>query len=63
MQEFNIGDVVQLKSGGPHMTVQHICDGSGYSNRGDIECIWFDVNGAFTHGAFHPSTVTVKREL
>lgn len=40
MSEFKIGDVVQLKSGGPLMTV---CDvGSG----GAVECNWFPVNDA-----------------
>lgn len=34
MEEFKLGDVVQLKSGGPEMTIYRI-DGS------DIACTWF----------------------
>jgi uncharacterized protein YodC (DUF2158 family) len=57
--EYNIGDIVQLKSGGPQMTVQRIV-GSDSSNliikaadefmktqgfkEGDIVCQWFNGN-------------------
>jgi len=34
--KFQLGEVVQLVSGGPHMTVV------GYSNKGDVACCWFD---------------------
>jgi uncharacterized protein YodC (DUF2158 family) len=34
-EEFNEGDIVQLKSGGPKMTVKNI-----YSE-GDLNCQWF----------------------
>jgi uncharacterized protein YodC (DUF2158 family) len=56
---FNIGDIVQLKSGGPQMTIQRII-GSGDSNfmikaadeflktqgfsEGDAVCQWFNEN-------------------
>jgi len=33
---FNIGDVVQLKSGGPKMTINSVRDSSG-----DYLCVWF----------------------
>ena len=36
-QQFNIGDVVMLKSGGPNMTVEHIDDDPVL-----IYCAWFD---------------------
>ena len=32
---FNVGDVVEMKSGGPHMTVEK---GEG----GTVYCAWFD---------------------
>lgn len=35
--EFKPGDIVQLKSGGPTMTVQEIDDGG-------VFCVWFDKN-------------------
>ena len=57
--EYNLGDIVQLKSGGPQMTVQRII-GSDKSNlmikasdefmktqgfkEGDVVCQWFNGN-------------------
>jgi uncharacterized protein YodC (DUF2158 family) len=35
-QQLKVGDVVQLKSGGPAMTVSSITPG------GAVECMWFD---------------------
>ena len=35
-KRFNVGDNVQLKSGGPHMTIV------GYTENGQPECCWFD---------------------
>jgi uncharacterized protein YodC (DUF2158 family) len=35
MSEFNPGDQVQLKSGGPVMTVESAANGS-------VNCIWFE---------------------
>lgn len=37
MESFQVGDVVQLKSGGPLMTVQSI------SVPGFVECVWFPI--------------------
>ena len=34
--KFNIGDTVQLKSGGPIMTVQSV------QNDGSLWCVWFN---------------------
>jgi len=43
MSTFNLGDVVQLKSGGPQMTIADVgdysIDGSGEQS---AKCIWFD---------------------
>lgn len=46
---FKIGDVVQLKSSGPKMTVS----GAKLSD-GDIPCTWFDATGNQKFSAFHP---------
>lgn len=42
-QEFKIGDVVELKSGGPRMTIENI-DNYSFSGAAEIKakCIWFD---------------------
>jgi uncharacterized protein YodC (DUF2158 family) len=38
MSEFKVGDVVELKSGGPRMTVARI------NHNGRLACEWFDSN-------------------
>jgi len=38
--EFKVGDVVELKSGGPKMTIEVIDDyGTGHKQ---ARCVWFD---------------------
>lgn len=45
---FNKGDVVQLKSGGPKMTVQDTGDFSGYGAgpKEGVRCVWFEKTDA-----------------
>lgn len=45
-QQFKAGDVVQLKSGGPHMTVSSILPG------GSADCTWFDEKNEPRHETF-----------
>jgi uncharacterized protein YodC (DUF2158 family) len=45
MENFQVGDVVQLKSGGPSMTVYEV------SRDGSLFCQWFD-NGAVKGQSF-----------
>jgi len=40
-EEFEIGDTVQLKSGGPVMTISNIGEYAGLSGPG-ASCDWFD---------------------
>lgn len=42
--ELKVGDVVQLKSGGPKMTVSQypFKTISGVENKDQVECRWFD---------------------
>jgi len=44
MSEFNKGDVVVLKSGGPKMTVSDVGDYSGMAMgpKEGVKCIWFE---------------------
>lgn len=46
MDEFKKGDVVQLKSGGPSMTVANVGDysGMGMGPKDGIKCDWFEKN-------------------
>lgn len=49
---FKIGDVVQLKSGGPLMTV------SNPGNEGStMTCEWFTKDGESRADKFHPATL------
>src|SRR5262245_25952865 len=49
MDNLQVGDVVQLKSGGPNMAI-HLKHGDG-----TLLCQWFDKNGALQAGDLHPS--------
>jgi uncharacterized protein YodC (DUF2158 family) len=42
MNPFEIGEVVQLKSGGPLMTVHSIGDYSPTGPNPGLLCVWFD---------------------
>lgn len=57
--EFRVGDLVQLKSGGPEMTVCQYpfedIDGNKYPNR--IQCRWFDNEGKIKHLVFDISEI------
>lgn len=41
MADFKAGDVVRLKSGGPHMTVESV-GASAFSEVQSVWCVWFD---------------------
>ena len=38
MNEFKVGDIIRLKSGGEKMTIKHI----GFPHEDQIQCQWFD---------------------
>jgi uncharacterized protein YodC (DUF2158 family) len=42
MDDFKVGDVVVLKSGGPLMTIHNIRDVSPNDPNPGLSCIWFD---------------------
>ena len=41
-QAFKTGDVVQLKSGGPKMTIDTIARFGGVKTTEQARCVWFD---------------------
>jgi len=51
MARFEVGDVVQLRSGGPTMTVQEVMEIGGH-----VRCQWF-VEGELRSGIFHPRSL------
>jgi uncharacterized protein YodC (DUF2158 family) len=51
MGAFKGGDVVQLKSGGPAMTV------SKERRAGELVCEWFDVTGKYQSQDFEPDSL------
>lgn len=51
--EFKVGDVVQLKSGGPLMTVSYLSD------KGKFTCYWFNESG----GAYESKFAEFKPEM
>ena len=50
MQEFKIGDILQLKSGGPKMTIEKIDQFLGQTS---VHCQWF-AGGKLSNGEFLP---------
>jgi uncharacterized protein YodC (DUF2158 family) len=61
VSEISKGDVVQLKSGGPDMTVQALGD---YTSSSDIDdgalCAWFD--GPTLHTEVFDRSALIKKE-
>ena len=54
--QFNKGDVVQLKSGGPKMTVAEIVDEGGSKI---VNCRFFDKNNKLHVAEFEESELTI----
>ena len=54
-ESLNPGDVVQVKSGGPKMTVITVGDNYGSPV---VWCEWFDEKGEPKKSSFAPSSVT-----
>lgn len=46
MEDFKVGDIVKLKSGGPKMTVSNT--DKGIDDKNVIECIWFQKENKFS---------------
>jgi uncharacterized protein YodC (DUF2158 family) len=56
--KIEIGDVVQLKSGGPFMTVYYLYDHSDY-----IDCKWFEDYKLYEGKKFHKSQLRKKDKI
>jgi uncharacterized protein YodC (DUF2158 family) len=61
MNDFKVGDVVQLKSGGPLMTVHSIGDYSPTGPNPGLLCVWFDGNKK-VEDIFDPRAVEPYRD-
>lgn len=53
MNEFNVGDVVKLRSGGPVMTIK------AYLGDDEFSCIWFDKGPFIQLGTFPAKTLKI----
>jgi len=54
MENFKVGNVVNLKSGGPKMTIEHID-----SKMETISCSWFNKE-KLKNGKFHPDELKLS---
>lgn len=55
-EEFKVGDVVQLKSGGPKMTIEDIGNYSFAGTEIKAKCVWFEGTKQ-KEGVFAPATL------
>ena len=51
MAEFKIGDAVELKTGGPKMTVERL------DSNNSVYCQWFDGEHKLRNGSFQAETL------
>jgi uncharacterized protein YodC (DUF2158 family) len=54
-QELKVGDVVQLNSGGPKMTV------AALQSEGAVRCVWFSPDGKPESAVFPPSALRASK--
>ena len=57
---FKVGDIVQLRSGGPIMTVSSF--GQGGDAKPRVNCVWFDKSDAERHGSYPAETLEMYSE-
>lgn len=58
MDQFSLGDVVELKSGGPRMTIGRAIPSCVSDDRGRLECLWFE--GSRKHIDEFPAETLIK---
>lgn len=57
-EKFKIGDIVQLKSGGPEMTVSSLMK-SSFGYNGKVKCDWFDKDNKTNRAIFHQDQLEI----
>jgi uncharacterized protein YodC (DUF2158 family) len=61
MSKFSVGDIVQLKGGGPQMTVVGIGK-YGWDTQDQMLCKWFKNQGELADELFPPEAVVLVTE-
>jgi uncharacterized protein YodC (DUF2158 family) len=56
---FEIGNVVQLRGGGPIMTVTHL--GKNQDGSQNVTCTWFDKNDSEMKAAYHEAALQLYK--
>ena len=62
--QFKKGDVVELKSGGPKMTIEkykilHSMTGPSHVSKNTVVCTWFDSNGVLQSRDFEHDALKI----
>ena len=60
MSDFQVGDIVQLKSGGPKMTVEHPESAAAVGGEQEIRCRWFANDNDMPRSDRFPAGTLVK---
>ena len=55
--EFKVGDVVRLKSGGPNLTIKKVGTAAG---KPTVWCVWFE-DAKMLEGQFAPGTLELAK--
>jgi uncharacterized protein YodC (DUF2158 family) len=58
-KKFKAGDIVQLKSGGPKMTVRFYDQNFGGSESDDVLCEWFDAKAELKYAKFNQESLNL----
>ena len=59
---FNAGDVVKIKSGGPKMTIEKIGPRSSSNAENVAHCVWFDKDDQMKYGEFLLASLMLASE-
>lgn len=62
-EQLKVGDVVQLKSGGPRMTIDHIGKFGLGSTHDQARCVWFEGTKRMEHVFELPSLMPATNQI